>query len=295
MYDKNKTILSEKYFSELHKYRNGLTEKEERDLAARAKTDITARNAMIEANLRFVISCISKYRKSRQDPDFMDLIQSGNLGLCETMAEGKKKLKGKTRYDPEKGRFTTYAAQWISQAAYKEFNENKTLVPLPYNLEHKTRKAVKLKQQYFSEHNEMPAKKWLKAQLNKAYCRKLPDREFETIFKLSEFFEDSALTWPITEVNDESMYHATDIHSRDHCAHEYSEHTYPRAIQNYDLEKLLKKLTPKEERIVRARFGLIDKETLQKLANEFHLTRERIRQIQNKALKKLSAYASESK
>ena len=281
--------IEKKYFADIGKLKVGLTKEEEGRLAAQAKTDPCARNAMIEANLRLVPAMIKKFPRPYSPPDRMDLIQEGNVGLCESVALSKRDRKGETRYDPKSGRFTTHAASWIKHSIYRHLNTGMSATSIPYNPRWKIRKAIKLRQDYIGEHDQKPADRWMIKRLKKIYGKKITDKEAKKVLKMSDCFRDSALKTKRCEVNDEVLYHAA--HAQHRYSDEYLNQSYPQAMQHHDLEKMLKILTPREEQIVRARFGLEDFMTLKELARSFHVTRERIRQIGNKALQKLKVYA----
>jgi len=251
-----------------------LTAEEERELAERIKKgDKLARQKMIQANLRLVINIAKKYRYL--GVSMLDLIEEGNLGL----------MKAVEKFNPRKGyRFSTYAAWWIKQYITRAIaNQGKTVRIPVYVIE------LMMRFKKVTEHLTERLKR--KPRLNEISKRmKLPIRRVRQISKMVTGI--SSLNSPIGEegsaefmdlIEDENMVSAID------------------GISNFliqeRIENLLDKMSPREKKILTLRFGLKDgvPKTLRDTAKHFGITRERVRQIEAAAIKKMKNYMEQEK
>lgn len=251
-----------------------LTAEEERELAEKVrKGDKVARHKMIQANLRLVINIAKKYRYL--GVSMLDLIEEGNLGL----------MKAVGKFNPSKGyRFSTYAAWWIKQYITRAIaNQGKTVRIPVYVIE------LMMRFKKVSEHLTERLKR--KPRLNEVAKRmKLPIRRVRQISKMVTGI--SSLNTPIGEegsaefmdlIEDENMVSATD------------------GISNFliqeRIENLLDRMSPREKKILTLRFGLKDgvPKTLRDTAKHFGITRERVRQIEAAAIKKMKNYMEQEK
>jgi RNA polymerase primary sigma factor len=251
-----------------------LTAEEERELAERIKKgDKAARQKMIQSNLRLVINISKKYRYL--GVSMLDLIEEGNLGL----------MKAVEKYDPRKGyRFSTYAAWWIKQYITRAIaNQGKTVRIPVYVIE------LMMRFKKITEHLSVALKR--KPKLSEIAKRlKLPMRRVKQINKMVTGI--SSLNAPIGDegsaefmdlIEDENMVSALD---------EISGFLMQERIQT-----LLDKMSPREKKILTLRFGLKDgvPKTLRDTAKHFGITRERVRQIEAAAIKKMKNLIEQEK
>jgi RNA polymerase primary sigma factor len=243
-----------------------LSAEEEIELATRMKQgDVYAKKRLSEANLRLVVSIAKRY--VGRGMQFLDLIQEGNLGL----------IKAVEKFDYTKGfKFSTYATWWIRQAITRAIADQARTIRIPVHMVETINKVKKVSSQLLHKNGHEPSAEEVAEVLD------MPVDKVREIIRAAQ--EPVSLETPIGEEEDS---HLSDFIPDDEAPApaDAASHT----LLKEQLSEVLSTLTEREEKVLRLRFGLEDgrSRTLEEVGKEFDVTRERIRQIEAKALRKL--------
>lgn len=245
---------------------NLLTADEEVQLALRIeKGDEVAKQELAEANLRLVVSIAKRY--VGRGMQFLDLIQEGNMGL----------MKAVEKFDYWRGfKFSTYATWWIRQAITRAIADQARTIRIPVHMVETINKLIRIQRQLLQDLGREPLPEEIGAEMD------MPTEKVRNILKIAQ--EPVSLETPIGEEDDSHLGDFIEDQDAtspaDHAAYE---------MMKKQLENVLDTLTDREENVLRLRFGLDDgrTRTLEEVGKVFGVTRERIRQIEAKALRKL--------
>ena len=243
-----------------------LTAEEEKELAMKMEAgDMEAKKRLAEANLRLVVSIAKRY--VGRGMLFLDLIQEGNLGL----------IKAVEKFDYRKGyKFSTYATWWIRQAITRAIADQARTIRIPVHMVETINKLIRVQRQLLQELGREPYPEEIAEKMG------LPVERVREIQKISQ--EPVSLETPIGEEEDS---HLGDFIQDDNVP--VPAEAAAQTLLKEQLDEVLDTLTEREQKVLRLRFGMNDgrARTLEEVGKEFDVTRERIRQIEAKALRKL--------
>jgi RNA polymerase primary sigma factor len=235
------------------------------DLMVNLANDKRAKDDLAKANLRLVVNLAKKY--INRGLHFLDLISEGNIGL----------MKAVEKFEFERGyKFSTYATWWIKQAITRAIADQSRTIRVPVHMVETLNKINKIRRTFVQEHGREPTYAELAKDLN------LDEKKIKNIIKISK--EPVSLETPVGD--------GEDAYIKDFIPNE-NDFSPSDTVVNNDLKErvreVLKTLTPREEKVLKMRFGIdvASEHTLEEVGKDFSVTRERIRQIEVKALRKL--------
>lgn len=256
------------YLKEIGRY-SLLSGDEEKELAKRAeKNDENARQRLIQANLRLVVSIAKRYAHRTSQMGILDLIQEGNIGLSKAV----------DKFDYRKGfKFSTYATWWIRQAITRALADQSRTVRIPVHMIENISKYTQVKRRLMQELGREPLAEEIAIEMGTTVDK------IYNIQKISQ--EVVSLEAPLVEDNDEATLSDLIKDEKNLSPMQSAE----LALLKEKIREILIDLTPREQEILKLRFGLEDgvTHTLEEVGKKFGVTRERIRQIEAKALEKI--------